>query len=42
VKSFEPGEDWAWCYVHDDMVDAIRTFPGESPRDHYSPPDARA
>jgi len=20
IKSFEPGEDWMWCYVHDDYV----------------------
>jgi uncharacterized UBP type Zn finger protein len=20
IQSFEPGEDWRWCYVHDTMV----------------------
>jgi len=21
IKSIEPGEDWAWCYVDDDFLD---------------------
>jgi uncharacterized UBP type Zn finger protein len=21
VESFEPGEDWGWCYVHTDFVE---------------------
>ena len=37
VKSFEPGEDWAWCYVDEEMVEAIRAFPAESPHHHYAP-----
>ncbi len=41
IKAFEPGEDWAWCYVDEDSADAIPTFPAESPRKHYSPPGAR-
>jgi len=39
AKSFEPGEDWAWCYADDEMVAAIPTFEVESPRVHYAPPD---
>lgn len=35
MKSFEPGEDWAWCYLDDEMVDAIPSFPAESPDVHY-------
>ncbi len=35
VKSFEPGEDWAWCYVDDEMAEVIPTFPAESPSQHY-------
>ena len=38
IKSFEPGEDWAWCYDHEEAVDAIPTFPEESPRQHYRSP----
>ena len=42
IKSFEPGEDWAWCYVHDEMAEAIDAFPEESPQRHYDPPGAEA
>lgn len=35
VKSFEPGEDWAWCFVDLEMVETIPAFPAESPRSHY-------
>lgn len=24
VESFEPTEDWGWCYVHEDFVDLPR------------------
>jgi uncharacterized UBP type Zn finger protein len=41
VKSFEPGEDWAWCYVDEETLETIDSFPEESPRQHYAPPDAR-
>lgn len=23
IQSFEPGEEWAWCYDDDDMVEAL-------------------
>lgn len=38
IKSFEPGENWAWCFVDEDMVDAIPTFPVESAPRHYDAP----
>jgi uncharacterized UBP type Zn finger protein len=38
IKSFEPGEDWAWCYLHEEMVEAIPSFPEESPHRHYESP----
>ncbi|HZZ84095.1 MAG TPA: UBP-type zinc finger domain-containing protein [Anaeromyxobacteraceae bacterium] len=41
IKSFEPGEDWGWCYVDGEMAEALEAFPEESPRVHYSPPDLR-
>lgn len=41
IKSFEPGEDWAWCYVDEEMVEAVAAFPEESPDRHYAPPEAR-
>ena len=41
VKSFEPGESWAWCYRHEEAADAIPAFPSESPVSHYGAPGAR-
>jgi uncharacterized UBP type Zn finger protein len=41
IKSFEPGEDWAWCFPDEEMVEAIPAFPEESPARHFSPPEAR-
>ncbi len=38
IKSFEPGEDWAWCYPDEEMVESIATFRVESPSEHYAPP----
>lgn len=38
IKAFEPGENWAWCYVDEEPVGAIDAFPVESPPEHYSPP----
>jgi thioredoxin reductase (NADPH) len=40
IKSFEPGEDWAYCYVDDLMVDGLDFLPGESTSRHYSAPTA--
>ena len=38
IKSFEPGEDWAYCYADEEMVRAIPAFPVESPPRHYEAP----
>lgn len=38
IKSFEPREDWAWCFIDEAVVMAIPTFPPESPSQHYSAP----
>ncbi|MHB8876910.1 MAG: UBP-type zinc finger domain-containing protein [Myxococcaceae bacterium] len=38
VKSFEPGEDWAYCYVDRAFADAVPAFPQETPAQHFSPP----
>jgi len=40
IKSFEPGEDWAYCYSDDLMADGLRFLPGESAPRHYSAPHA--
>ncbi len=39
IKSYEPGEDWVWCFVHEEAVDAIEAFPEESPSRHISAPE---
>ena len=38
IKSYEPEEDWAWCFLHTDGVNEIPAFPDESPAQHVSPP----
>jgi thioredoxin reductase (NADPH) len=38
VKSFEPGEDWAWCYADGELAGTIPAFSTESPRTHYAAP----
>ena len=40
IKSFEPGEDWAYCYPDDQMIDGLAWLPGESTARHYSAPGA--
>jgi len=42
IKSFEPGEDWGWCYVDEEMAEEISAFPEESPPEHYAPPGVPA
>jgi uncharacterized UBP type Zn finger protein len=41
VRSFEPGEDWAWCFVHERFADGVRALGGEAASRHYSPPGAQ-
>jgi uncharacterized UBP type Zn finger protein len=38
VQSFEPGEEWAWCYAHEAGARSIPSFAGESPAGHLAPP----
>jgi uncharacterized UBP type Zn finger protein len=38
IKSFEPGEAWAWCFEDEELAPEIRSFRGESPRRHLDPP----
>lgn len=38
MKSFEPGEDWAWCYADRELAASIPAFPVESPAEHYAAP----
>lgn len=38
IRSYEPGENWAFCYVDDVTVDEVPTLSGEAPARHYDPP----
>jgi hypothetical protein len=38
IKSFEPGEEWAWCYVHDLALDQMAALADESPVEHIDAP----
>ena len=38
IRSFEPGEDWAWCYLDEQLDERMPGFPQESAPVHYSPP----
>ena len=42
LRSYEPGEDWAYCYPDDLMVDGVTTLPGEAAPRHYSAPHGHA
>ncbi len=33
VRSFEPGEDWGWCYIDEEILDASR-WPVDGPVAH--------
>jgi uncharacterized UBP type Zn finger protein len=38
IRSFEPDEAWAWCYVDEEAVRSLPAFAGESPPRHYAAP----
>ena len=38
IRSYEPGEDWAYCYPHDLGVDDFPARPGEAAPRHFDPP----
>jgi hypothetical protein len=38
VRSFEPGETWAWCWLHGQMVEDMPAFEGEMAAEHYAAP----
>jgi uncharacterized UBP type Zn finger protein len=40
IRSYEPGENWAWCYP-DKIFAQVDALPGESPQKHIAPPAAR-
>jgi len=38
LRSFEPGETWAWCYPHAVVAPDLPARPGEEAPVHYAPP----
>ena len=38
IRSYEPGEDWAYCYVDESFADRVPAMPGEAAPRHYAPP----
>jgi uncharacterized UBP type Zn finger protein len=38
IRSYEPGEDWAYCYADDEGVEVFAARPGEAAKQHFGPP----
>jgi len=38
IRSYEPGEDWGYCYVDEQFTETLPAHPGEAARRHYDPP----
>lgn len=38
IRSYEPGEDWGYCYPDDAFLEELPGLSGESARVHYDPP----
>ena len=38
IRSYEPGEDWAYCYVDESFADPVPAMPGEAATRHFAPP----
>jgi thioredoxin reductase (NADPH) len=38
IRSFEPGEEWAYCYPHDAVAETFPAAHGESAPVHYDAP----
>jgi uncharacterized UBP type Zn finger protein len=38
IRSYEPGEEWVWCYVHESAIDGYPGLDGEAATKHYNPP----
>ncbi|HEY5447285.1 MAG TPA: UBP-type zinc finger domain-containing protein [Polyangia bacterium] len=39
IRSFEPEEDWGYCYADDLFVEVLPGKPGEPAPRHYDPPE---
>jgi thioredoxin reductase (NADPH) len=38
VRSYEPAEEWAYCYSDDMMIEALPAMAGEAAMRHFAPP----
>lgn len=38
IRSFEPGEDWGYCYPDEEFAEGFAALPGEAAAEHYSAP----
>jgi uncharacterized UBP type Zn finger protein len=38
IRSYEPGEEWGYCYPDDQFVEELPARPGERAARHYDPP----
>jgi len=39
IRSYEPGEEWGYCYPHELFVEVLAARPGEAAARHYDPPE---
>jgi len=37
IRSYEPGEPWAYCFVDDAFVEEVEAIGDEAPKKHYAP-----
>jgi hypothetical protein len=40
IRSYEPGEDWGYCFVDERFIESLPARAGEAPVRHFDPPDA--
>jgi hypothetical protein len=38
IRSYEPGEEWGYCFPHEQFVEHLAAKPGEIPSRHFDPP----
>jgi uncharacterized UBP type Zn finger protein len=38
IRSFEPGEEWGYCYPDDSFAETLPAKPGETAPTHYESP----
>ena len=38
IRSYEPGEDWGYCYPDDQFIEELPARSGEAAKQHYDAP----